>query len=558
MMTIIDPDHLPYLGFFFVGLAVAMSFGAFLFARARSLLLAERFGLLLCPAAVYVTLLLTANTFFQTLDNSWNNARLTPAIAFLHGIKIYVSPTGPGAVMDTIYPPMAYLSYLPAGLFSTPTSAMLAGSCISVALFFTPALLLCFSRRGDDHESRFSIIGIALLLGLAQASIMSKAMLWGAFFIHADAPMFGYAAFACLTLYFQRGEATLTLKTCLISAFCASLAVWSKQTAAPLVAILPIWVLIAHGFRAAVRFTFWLIVALVSLSFAFRMLFGISSFLFNIFKIPSEQPWNFQGPQLAKGFLLLSVEYFCVAAMFLAPILLTLVARWVFTPVEVTETEEEAGPRREETSGPRLWISRDYWLLFVVMAFAAVPTSLLSRIKFGGSWNNYGPTTYFLSLGLIALVMEWYATNRQRGLRLFNAGLTLIMLVLVLSPLSKCGEDNFVTFNTIHPLMPNANEDAYRYSLRHPGTAYFPFHPVSSLLGEGKVYHHLFGMVDREWAGHPLTAKHFREHLPANLKYICVPPFTVYGYYQSIMIRLPEYSKRVDIPELPGWICYER
>ena len=563
MPPMIDLDHLPYLGYFLAGLAVALGFGAYLSARSRARLPSERFSLLLCPAAAFLTLSVAVNTIVQMPIFDWNSGRLAPAVGLWYGAKLYVSPTGPGAVMDTIYPPMAYLTYVPAGLFSTPTSSIICASCISAALFFIPGLMLCFSRRAGEKGDRFSMIGVVLLLGLVQGALASKAMNWGAFWVHADAPMYGFAALACLALYSQREKAAPSLNASLLSALCISLSVWSKQTAAPLVMALPIWVLLTSGFLATLRYTFWLALVLASVSYFFRTIFGVDSMLFNIFTIPSSQSWQFQGPHLGRGLLLLSAEYFCTSAIFLAPIPLAMVARGIWTPEARVEAESE--PHPTGSTGPRAWIldtrawiRRNSWMLFVLMAFAAVPTSLLSRIKVGGAWNNYGPTPYFLSLGLMALLMDWHETNRRRGLKSFNAALTLILLGMVLIPSSKCSEQNFEMFKWIRRPTDNSQEQAYRFALRHPGEAYFPCNPLSTVLAEGELHHYMYGMIDRDWARRPISDTLFHEHIPANLRYVCFCPYEAEERYRSLMARLPEFRRRVKVPELPGWYCYER
>ena len=143
LRAMIDMDHLPFLALFLAGIAFASVLGAYLVARSRSRLPAGRLALMLCPAAVFITLALTSIKVVQTLDNDWNAARLAPAVALLSGSRLYVGPDGPGAVLHTIYPPLAYLVYLPAGLFSRATTAIVAGSCISRRALF---------RAGDRPE----------------------------------------------------------------------------------------------------------------------------------------------------------------------------------------------------------------------------------------------------------------------------------------------------------------------------------------------------------------------------------------------------------------------
>ena len=144
-------ENLPYLLILLTEVVVALGLGASLCVKGRDRLPAERLSRLLCPVAVLVTLTVAANKIAQAPDHDWNGARLVPVVGLWYGAKMYVGPDGPGAIMNTIYPPISYLVYSPAALISNPSYAIIAGSCISVALFLTPAVLLtcpCDGRTG--------------------------------------------------------------------------------------------------------------------------------------------------------------------------------------------------------------------------------------------------------------------------------------------------------------------------------------------------------------------------------------------------------------------------
>jgi hypothetical protein len=297
LRAMIDMDHLPYLAWFLAGLVVALTIGAYLSARSRARLPVERLALMLCPAAVYITLVLASIRVVQAPENDWNAARLAPAVALLSGAKLYVGPGGPGAVMNTNHPPLAYLAYLPASLFSRATPAIIAGSCLSAAFYFAPALVLSFWRRERGPVGRPPLMSVACLLVFFQAALISKALGFSAFFIHADAPMLAFTGFASLALYLKRRDTTLSLPTCLFSTSCASMAFWSELSAAPLILVLPVWVLATRGFREMLRYTTWLLVSLTSSALLFRKLFGIGSLTFNVVELPSKHPWSYQGPR---------------------------------------------------------------------------------------------------------------------------------------------------------------------------------------------------------------------------------------------------------------------
>jgi len=78
----------------------------------------------------------------------WSAARLAPAMSLWHGYALYSAP-GSGPVTGWIYPPLATLAYLPATLIPDPTSAVLAGRCLSLVYFFAPAAWLLMTDRTD-------------------------------------------------------------------------------------------------------------------------------------------------------------------------------------------------------------------------------------------------------------------------------------------------------------------------------------------------------------------------------------------------------------------------
>lgn len=549
MSMTLDEAQIPFLGYFLAGLFVALGLGAYLLARSRSRLPMERLALLLCPPVVYVTLTLASLKVIQTPDNGWEATRLAPALALLSGAKLYVGPHGTGALMNTTFPPIAYLIYVPAGLFARATSAIIAGSCISLALYLAPTVALSFWPRkvGDGAWPLLTkIVGVLILF---QAALTSKALNHAAFSIHADAPMLAFTGFAALALTLSRRGNPLSLRTCLVSTACASLAVWSELSAAPMILILPIWVFATRGFRDALRYSLYLVLALASSTLLVRTMFGISSFTFNILELPRELPWYFPGPQFVDGLLVLSTEFFLFTISIIASILLAVLARWSLTPAE--SVPEKRGLRRR--------LDENRWLLFVAMAFAAIPISFWARLQIGGFWNNYAPTVYFLTIGLISLLLEWHAANHRRGLESFNAVLTLSMLLLVVSPLAY-GEDHFRSLVTAHNPSRNEQEVAYRFSKRHPGEAYFPWNPLSNLMGEGRVYDFDCALFVREVTGHPITPLHVRANLAETVRYVCFPPGFKFGgaAFDHTRKYLPEFTRPVEFPELAGWACFER
>ena len=68
-------------------------------------------------------------------------------------------------------------------------------------------------------------------------------------------------------------------------------------------------------------------------------------------------------------------------------------------------------------------------------------------------------------------------------------------------------------------------------------------------MAEGKLYHFSYGMFDRELAGFPVTEGHFRQSIPARVRYIGLATQDA-----PIVSRyLPEFSREIRVPRLPGW-----
>jgi hypothetical protein len=75
------------------------------------------------------------------------------------------------------------------------------------------------------------------------------------------------------------------------------------------------------------------------------------------------------------------------------------------------------------------------------------------------------------------------------------------------------------------------------------------------VLVESRYYHFDYGLYDRELAGFPLSEEHVRHHIPPTARLLCFPPDPNFEYVRKY---LPEFAHRVEVEELPGFICYER
>ena len=215
----------------------------------------------------------------------WNDSRLAPSAALLHGYGLYYLP-GDGPMLGHIYGPVAPLAYLPALAWSTPTAAIRAGVGLTLLCLTLPAALMC--RDFAANRMTLAVGGVVLLVFLFFQSDVVRAVAFG---IHADAPAVALASFACFCL-------TGTKRRCrtgwlVASALAAVLSAGSKQVALPVLFALPAYVWLADGRRAAIRYGGWIVLCGIVASAVVAALVDIPAMLYQTLVIPSGHGWRF-------------------------------------------------------------------------------------------------------------------------------------------------------------------------------------------------------------------------------------------------------------------------
>src|SRR5690606_15885513 len=145
-----------------------------------------------------------------------------------------------GPILNHVYGPVAALAFLPVTVFRTPTPAILAAGVLQVA--FVWGALLAFAwlvgrRLGAGGR-------LALAAGRAACLLMTRypGPAYWLTMVHADGPSLACGLLACALLV-PRPGAPPSRRALLGSAVAAALAVWAKQTAAPLLLalVLAVW-----------------------------------------------------------------------------------------------------------------------------------------------------------------------------------------------------------------------------------------------------------------------------------------------------------------------------
>jgi hypothetical protein len=109
---------------------------------------------------------------------------------------------------------------------------------------------------------------------------------------------------------------------------------------------------------------------------------------------------------------------------------------------------------------------------------------------------------------------------------------------------------------SLRNLRANPSQTAYDFDTRHPGIAYFPCDPMTSLLRDGKLYHLDIALYDREVAGHPLTPEQIRSGLPPGFMLVALPPGELLQS-QALQGVFAGFVPITD-PELPAWNVFRR
>jgi len=494
-------------------LILSLALAGRLFLRSKDLSATERLARSLLPPALLTTVGVFAK--FILLAPFWdrNASRLVGAFCFKLGLPLYPSPDS-GAVQSMNYPPLAAILFWPATLFSTPTHALLAGALLTIFYFYAPVLCVFYYYGKHPPEKNSGSWISIFFLAFVMICLNTTSLSYSGFRLHADAPALGLGALACL--FCSTGSL-------FASALCAASAIWTKQSLVPLLIALPFYVSIARGGKVALRYS----VQLTSVLALFLLLtlthVKAGDLLFNLIYI-SRKPWA--GP-IGN---LLPLQW---REMFLQHLLL---------PIMLFAFGRPAISFRDWRS----WITNNPWTLWVIVAFAMTPVALMNRCTAGGDVNAFSLASYYLTIGAFVLLLSHWENRR-----------IALCLVALLCVTELPALFHFGLAGILNGLPANPQEVAFNYARAHPGDAYFPWNPLSTLMAEGKLYHFEPAVTDWALAGHPLSEDHYNRYIPAAARIIAYPADNEFTH-ETTLKRLPQFNQRTDVQDLPGWMVYRR
>jgi hypothetical protein len=522
-----------------VGLALAGAIGAY--AGSANERRATAIGLALAAGLfVEAAILNILNAPFQ----NWNYLRLVASFALKFGQPLYFTREH-GALISGLNTPLQPLAFLPATIAGEPSQAVTLGCALSAIYFFIPALFFFVAARPGKTSSRAATGTAFLLFGLAALHCVSLRL--AAFLIHADAPGVGLSAVACacLLMGLRRENNWRWLTGAALAGVSAPLC---KITYAPIVVVLPFYAWLAAGGKTAVRLLALLFFAALIWGGALLVGLGPEKLWFHFFSSNFSSPWisGLSSPEHpaigwpAKLHALFSVgnELLQGYALFLIP---PLVALTLQPPSLRAATER------------RRYFRENPWTLCSIAALAMVPPALLARVKAGGVLNTQTPCTYFLVLGATTVLFQWAVTGYQGLAGSVTTGKKIFSVILALTAILQLP----LLYSEVWPLksIPKWAEDtAFHFAQQHRQEVYFPFHPLATLMSDGRVYHSGALVSEYQAIGLEITPEHFRAELPPHLRWVALENSAGNNLFHTY---LSEFTEPVHFAELPGWDVFQ-
>jgi hypothetical protein len=458
----------------------------------------------------------------------WNEIRLSRSLALLHGFHLYPGEHEIGPIIGTLHPPISHYLFIPAAGIHDPTVSIVAGSLLACVVAFS-ALGFALVRSGPLVSGRWAIAALSFLF-CGFLIIQSEGTFSAAFNIHTDAAALAFATIACA--FVSSRDRMMTVASVWMSAAACALAIATKQTIAPVALAVSLYIATTEGGK---RFALFLLAIAVTGGSLLAFLLAVlpsRAFLFNTLVLASHRPLKPGYTEvLARAYRMGRLE----ALPALLPLLFLGVCSWT-----------GSRPNCEI----RQFFAANRWIVYLMASAALVPVSLKAMVTVGSDVNHLGFVLYFLFVAA-GLAIQQYFTDANPAARLSSR------LFLTTGILVSVAPGMLLTVDaSLRNLRENTSQIAHTYNLRHPGMAYFPDNPMTSLLKDGKLYDLDTALYDREIAGYPLTPQQLQAGLPDSLTLVALPPD---AHIQSKALHgLVAGFVPIADPELPGWIVYRR
>jgi uncharacterized integral membrane protein len=337
----------------------------------------------------------------------------------------------------------------------------------------------------------------------------------------------------------------------------AALAAWTKQPFAFVVLGIALYVGLSRGVREAARYAVYAAIAAALVSVAFTITLGFDRLYLNLVQVPALQGWRMPScfteggaecTVAATGMQKVSAMVWAAGWVLIEESQLLVFAVLMLLALSLLQASDQ-----DSVSS---WFTKHRWTLPVIVGLVMTPAALSGKLKLGGESNTLSYALYFFAVAVPLGLLE--LADDRNGDRLRGRPAMGMLMALTLAVVPAALYRSVSLPKVLRGLPGNVHEVALAYMKAHPGEAYFPWNPLASLMAEGKVYHFEYGVMDREWAGMPLSTDFFRRHVPQNANIVAFHPNPNDTHTMRVLELLPEFSERTTINELPGWIVYRK
>lgn len=550
----------------------AIAGGVLVWMRTRDLSIVVRLLLAQIPLGAAAALYLMLWTYSNSPSLDWNSGKLAPVLARFKAdepseTRLYQDPDT-GVMTAWIYGPVPALMFYPAAIATRPTGAILIALFINVVSFYVPLLWahLRLARtpvHPIDPQAPPATAGtpFALLAFLIFGWIVlnHESMCRAGLMIAQDGPTIGFAVAAIVVLFYRRSPIVLAL-----SALCAVLSCWCKQSAIPVLFVAPLYLLIAEGLVAAFSYMLILIIVGAIVSTILTLSFGPVNMWFHMVQLPAAHGWENESrdgrPYLMfRAITLLFAE--CIPTLGL--ILVTLLIRHWLLPREPAGT----GSLKQRFIA---FAHDNPWIMFPIAGIFLMPSALLGFLKVGGYVNNFSLTHTFIALTATTLLIRLYAHLRTLQRAPESAAIDSpvapsVVRALVLSALALLvlwdWPDVLIKpkraanmYAVIANPWDNQQETIYDFAKSEPGLVYFPWNTLATLLAERRLYHFEWGIHDRAEADITPTKEQIIAHIPPKMGFVAYGPL---HQGEEVHEKLfPHWTARAADERLKGFNIY--
>ena len=517
--------------FFGALLLLAVLSGLLLVFRFRNLDPIDRLIVAVLPALgalICIALFVIVRT--QPLD-LWSDVRLARTFAIYHGFKLYPGVDTSGPILGTLHTPVSHLLFAPAILAPSATTAIYIACLVAVILVLLPLFwLFCFPafvRPWKMPSALFALSACGLLILTGGGSGVAKFMV-----VHTDAAAVGFAVFAAGLLCSTR--APLSWRRLLLSSVGATFSLGAKQTMAPLLVALCLFILLAEGLRATVRYVVCLIGSgLAFTAFCFVLFHPARDFLFNTVMLATHRPHRGESSVVLAQVVKDSLYAVLPCALCIAGF----VVLWLF--------------RDGAAKGVRGLFAEHRWLVFPLISVLLTPTYIKARMTVGGAENHTAIFSFFIFVG-IGLALDRFMSQDSLPSHSFAAKM-LTGLIIAYSIPGLLEEIHVATGRLKSE--PNYEAVVEHYERQPHEITYFPDAPLATFYSEKRFYHADTMLVDREDGGMPVSAAQFVSAIPANTQRVVVPESLRMSHV--LQDYLAGWTPGTD-PDLPKMVVYER